>query len=584
MFSGTKLQILTYLFGVCLFSIAFLVFLNASIPFVITDLFGLRHGLGDAIGTLGFADEVLALIACPIWGLLSDRIGLRCVCVAGYAIIALSLALFVQARNVYPQLLLSRLLFSLGGSAVTTMVTAILPCVATPVRDKKQIATIPGGASSHQTARAPSTESYHTAERGGNRDEEDEELLVIDDDSSMQVNPTSLLGYRKHGGASKLAGLVGSLTGCGAVLALLFLLPLPAHFEKSGLSAPVSVKRSFYIVAAVASAISILCLIGLEGLGGEKPGNWKAAFRRFGQPRVDTVESLETDGNLRSCPASYWSQFKSSLALSFTCANLGLAYIGGFVARASSVGISLFIPLYVNQYYRRAGLCGGNEYTDLNASSGGADGIKQSCPQAYINASILTGVSQLVALCAAPLFGYLSSRSHRHNLPLLLACLSGIIGYPLFALLTTPQVEGNTLVFVSMILIGISQIGAIVCSLGLLGDEVMRQTSSTADVTTSTPPGENEDSSLRSQERVGLLSGRSLSNEGRHDYDLARFKGSIAGIYSLSGGAGILVLTKVGGFLSDKLHPAVPFYILAGFNGLLLLSGLLVSLHRLLEN
>ncbi|KAI5304112.1 hypothetical protein KEM56_006838, partial [Ascosphaera pollenicola] len=117
MFSGTKLQVCTYLFGVCLFSIAFLVFLNSSISFVVTDLLGLDHGIGDAIGTLGFADELLALLACPV-------------CVAGYAIIALSLALFVQATNVYPQLLLGRLLFSLGASAVATMVTAALPCVA----------------------------------------------------------------------------------------------------------------------------------------------------------------------------------------------------------------------------------------------------------------------------------------------------------------------------------------------------------------------------------------------------------------------------------------------------------------------
>lgn len=77
MFSGTKLQVCTYLFGVCLFSIAFLVYLNSSVSFVVTDLIGLDHGIGDAIGTLGFADELLALVACPVWGLLSDRIGIR---------------------------------------------------------------------------------------------------------------------------------------------------------------------------------------------------------------------------------------------------------------------------------------------------------------------------------------------------------------------------------------------------------------------------------------------------------------------------------------------------------------------------
>jgi MFS family permease len=65
------------LLGVCPFSIAFLVFINSSISFVVTDLIGVHDGEGDAVGTLGFADELLALAACPLWGVLSDRIGVR---------------------------------------------------------------------------------------------------------------------------------------------------------------------------------------------------------------------------------------------------------------------------------------------------------------------------------------------------------------------------------------------------------------------------------------------------------------------------------------------------------------------------
>jgi len=41
-FPASLLQTLTYLLGVCPFSIAFLVFLNASISFVVTDLIGLH--------------------------------------------------------------------------------------------------------------------------------------------------------------------------------------------------------------------------------------------------------------------------------------------------------------------------------------------------------------------------------------------------------------------------------------------------------------------------------------------------------------------------------------------------------------
>jgi MFS family permease len=117
LFTATRLQAATYLLGICLFSISFLVFLNSSVSFVITDLIGQKKRVGDAVGTLGFADELVALVACPVWGMVSDRVGVRTVAVVGYAIVGISLIVFVQARNVYPQLLFARLLFSLGGAA-----------------------------------------------------------------------------------------------------------------------------------------------------------------------------------------------------------------------------------------------------------------------------------------------------------------------------------------------------------------------------------------------------------------------------------------------------------------------------------
>jgi MFS family permease len=116
-FTATRTQIASYLFGVALFSISFLVFLNSSISFVITQRIGQSRNVGDAVGTLGFVDELVALVACPVWGLLSDRVGVRSVAVMGYTIVGSALWVLVQARNVYPELLLARMLFSLGGSA-----------------------------------------------------------------------------------------------------------------------------------------------------------------------------------------------------------------------------------------------------------------------------------------------------------------------------------------------------------------------------------------------------------------------------------------------------------------------------------
>jgi MFS family permease len=115
--TATHTQIASYLFGVALFSISFLVFLNSSISFVITQRIGQSRNVGGAVGMLGFVDELVALVACPAWGLLSDRVGVRSVAVLGYTIVGISLWVLVQAKNVYPELLLARILFSLGGSA-----------------------------------------------------------------------------------------------------------------------------------------------------------------------------------------------------------------------------------------------------------------------------------------------------------------------------------------------------------------------------------------------------------------------------------------------------------------------------------
>ena len=100
--AATPLQAVTYLVGVSLFSISFLVFLNSAVSFVVTDLLGRKHGVGDVVGTLGFVDEIVALVACPLWGLASDRLGVRWVAVCGYLVIAVSLAAFVPLPSGYP--------------------------------------------------------------------------------------------------------------------------------------------------------------------------------------------------------------------------------------------------------------------------------------------------------------------------------------------------------------------------------------------------------------------------------------------------------------------------------------------------
>ena len=66
MFTATKIQVATYLIIICLFSISFLVFINATVSFVVTAIIGETKDVGNTVGTLGFADEVVVIIACPL--------------------------------------------------------------------------------------------------------------------------------------------------------------------------------------------------------------------------------------------------------------------------------------------------------------------------------------------------------------------------------------------------------------------------------------------------------------------------------------------------------------------------------------
>lgn len=337
------LHALTYLFGVPLFSIAFLVFLNSSLSFLLTNLFSIPSSrLGSIVGTLGFVDELVAIFAAPIWGFISDgRIGTRGVSVLGYIAIALSLILFVEVPTVYPGLIISRIIFSIGAAAVTTMVSAILPEMTT---------------------------------------------------TSADVELTSRES-RKPAPTGKLAGLVGLCTGLGAVGALGLLLPLPARFAKRPtVSDADAVRIAYVIVAALAGCVAVWCALGLppprdpgrqETWRDVKTWVWTKIWG--GDPGMFVREEEEVEeGDEPEQPPHGIVGLVKAAKLGWEDGRVGVAYVGGFVARAASVGISLFIPLYVNHYYVSHGQCKENG--------------KNGCRKAYILAASMAPRSPCIEL------------------------------------------------------------------------------------------------------------------------------------------------------------------------------------------
>ena len=595
-FTASPLQVTTYLLGVALFSISFLVFLNSSVSFVITDLLGVRHGVGNAVGTLGFADELVALLACPIWGLLSDRIGVRGVTVIGYSIIGMSLFIFVQAKNIYPQLLVARLLFSVGGAATSTMVTAILP-IMTLGKGKGRVESSEEPAedsntfdetSTHRSRSTTATSATVTPER-----------YASSASSSLRSHPHSLTHIPSHdpagdssskSGTSQIAGLVGMFTGIGALVALGLFLPLPARMREIFEDRAVAVMNSFYVVGSVALLVAVFCFFGLRDLSGEECKGWKRLF-----PIHPITTSKDADNSAepsrvkfplrktRSAVVSFARLGFDASKLGFVDASIGLGYIGGFVARASSVAISLFIPLYINSYFISTGLCRSAPYDPSNPEAAPGN-LKQQCERAYKLAAALTGVSQLIALLCAPLFGYIDGRYRRANLPILAAAAVGVLGYVALARIEDPDPESRSggAIFAIMVALGFSQIGAIVCSLSSLGRGIQQETQDDYIVRNAalarrdrpdTIEEEGDDVDANTNEQSTLLGYSTCETEGE-DPPRGQLKGSIAGIYSLGGGAGILLLTKLGGFLFDRVGQGAPFYLMALFNLILFVVAL----------
>ena len=265
----------------------------------------------------------------------------------GYAIVGISLFLFVNARSVYPELLVGRLVFALGAAATATMVTAILPSM---------------------TARTPSSLGEPALPAYG----------ADDAPTAYDAEPSSKKASTKGNPPARLAGFVGMFTGAGALIALTCFLPLPAQFSKLDVGSADALRYTFYVVGGIALVVAVVCFFGLRGLVGEESKSWKRVLH--------TSKPSHGGATAPEHVTSYRELFSESVKLGFKDARIGLGYLGGFVARASSVAITLFIPLLVNDYYISSGLCEVND--PIN--------VKKQCKEAYVLAAKLTGVSQLV--------------------------------------------------------------------------------------------------------------------------------------------------------------------------------------------
>lgn len=443
--------------------------------------------IGAIIGSLGFVDELTSVVTAPVLGTLCDRMdnaiavgrmprivgGAKMIQCLGFFVIGVSLIGYGELGSNKGQLFVLRSVFAMGVTACLSMVTVMLNELA----------------NSDFTLRFWTRHHRYAAVDGALADEvmhEEETPERVSDEIGDIDGPNE----RKNG---KYAAFIGISTGLGAVFAVSCLLTLPINLvDWLSLSIKDGLQFSYLIIGSSSLVVAFVLLLFL-------------------------YDSTKQDASV--VPQDLMGYFKllhNGILLSKDDFRIQLAYIGSFVSRSTTVANSVFIPLLVYNFYYKSGQCD----SDHDVPS------KQTCHDGYVFAAILTGVSQTVALCSAPLWAYLIDNPRIGNVRSLFVSsafgMAGCFGLCIMgsgSKVYDPRTVGS---FVIVSFIGLSQTGVIITSMSFISS--LKKTSTSVNTI-----------------------------------------GSISGLYSLSGGIGILIITKLGGMWSDYWILA-PFFVLGLFN------------------
>lgn len=447
----------------CAVTVAFMVFLNSTQPFVISQIFGqVRQGATSSV--LALADESVAIIAAPLWGALSDKIGTRYVAVMGLSLVSVALMWYPRSASVYPGLLCGRIVFALGVAACVSMMTAILG----------------------ETSQVGLPLQYF------------DHMPLLEPPADDQQMDEPAVASRSNG---KLSGMVGFASGLGAVFAVAVLLPLPTRlgYEEHASEA---LRRAFSIVGGFGLLTSLILFWTLY----QSPVKGLSVL--FGNAEISIFDEAALDAG--GPMISYIELLRAGFGAAKEDFRLQVSYFGSLVARAATVVLALFVPLVVNDWYYKTGRC--------------EVGDKAGCRDGVIRAAILTGVANTVALLFAPIVGWSSDRLGPTRV-IICSSLVGMIS--MVGLFNLTEVESITAIALCSLL-GVAQIGTLTVSM-------------------------------------------SMATDKRREHN-----GSVAGVYSLFGSAGILLVTQIGGVLADTWVKS-PFAVLGVLFLVLLFMG-----HRLI--
>jgi len=290
---------------------------------------------------------------------------------------------------------------------------------------------------------------------------------------------TLLADFARDENRGKAAGFQGICNGLGAVVALFVLLRLPQLFQNAGQDAMQSGISTYNIVVIFALVMAVFSWLGLKS----------AASSHHGE-KLPLLTMVANGIKAGRDPG------------------IALAYGGAFVSRANLTIVGAFMTLWLSNY--------GIEEAGMSA----ADALKK--------AGIVVAIAQGVALLGAPFFGILTDKISRVN-ALIIALFISFVGYTSTYLISDPF---GTAMLVVVVIIGLSEIGAIITSGVLIAQQ--------------TPPEQ---------------------------------RGAVIGIFNLSGAVGILVSSLIGGYLFDHWDNSGPF-VFIGLCALLVAVAGLMMRHK----
>ena len=296
--------------------------------------------------------------------------------------------------------------------------------------------------------------------------------------ASNTMNNALLGDYVDHSDRGKAFGMIAAAGGIGALITVFVFMRLPSIFQNMGITAAQAGRYTYWIVAGLALVAMLIVGTGLLG----KTQSQQEEKRNAMQIARDALQAAAADPGI------------------------SLAYGVNFVGSGAMSALGTYLTLWMVTYGT----------TQAGLTSAGA----------LAKAGMIIGISQIMGLVAAPVFGILSDKLGRFKAVILSTSLTAVV-FAVTLLISNPL--GGGMIALGLFL-GFTQISSVITGGALIGKQA--------------------------PEAV---------------------RGSVMGFYGFCGALGIMLTFLLGGWLFDRWTYQGPFILIAVLSAVVAIWGLIVN-------